>query len=486
MVDTKLATPITTESQLPTANTSMSDVHLRVGERLESWKEIAAYVRRDVKTARRWEQREGLPVHRHRHGISGSVYAFVHEIDAWRMERHRAAPAYTEPSIAHRCPRTLVGRSKELAVLHDAFSRAAAGQRQMMFVSGELGIGKTALLESLLSELAGQAVWARGHCTEQYGTAEPCLPFVEALTQLARHAEAKPIRVVIERAAPSWVARLLGRTGEAGLVRELCEAVEMVARLRPLVVVVEDLHWADPATVEVLARLGTRRHPVPLMVVGSFRRAPLLESKSALRRVHHELCAHFESGELALPPLDPCAIADYLAAYGEWTDIRRSAGWFSAASGGNPLYLAHLLRHAVSEGHVERKDGVHVLNPQVSEDTLPVPATLCALVETQLALLDEEPRRLLAVASVAGREFAAASLAAATAEAVQDVERTLQRLAWGGDFITRRTPVAAADGSVSGGYAFVHRLHREVLYHGLPPGTRAILHQRMAGYFAGG
>jgi hypothetical protein len=65
--------------------------------RLDSWKEIAAYLRRDVKTARRWEQREGLPVHRHHHGALGSVYAFVHEIEAWRAARRVGETAAPRP-----------------------------------------------------------------------------------------------------------------------------------------------------------------------------------------------------------------------------------------------------------------------------------------------------------------------------------------------------------------------------------------------------
>src|SRR5262245_48179217 len=96
------------------------------GNRLESWKEIASYLRRDVKTARRWEQREGLPVHRHRHGSLGSVYAFEGEIESWRAQRRAPRPS-ASLSRHEQALQLLVGRDRELAQLHAALAQAREG-----------------------------------------------------------------------------------------------------------------------------------------------------------------------------------------------------------------------------------------------------------------------------------------------------------------------------------------------------------------------
>src|SRR4051812_33738600 len=110
-----------------------------MGRRLESWKEIASYLRRDVKTARRWERDEGLPVHRHHHGALASVYAYEPEIEAWRVQRDARAPIL--PRAPRRPPPALLGRDSELARLAAGLARARKGARQVMLVTGDIGIG---------------------------------------------------------------------------------------------------------------------------------------------------------------------------------------------------------------------------------------------------------------------------------------------------------------------------------------------------------
>src|SRR5262245_33089249 len=149
-----------------------------VGKRLDSWKEIAAYLNRDVTTVRRWEKREGLPVHRHQHSALGSVYAFTKEIDSWLFGRENPVHGEDPPLPRDAKPR-LVGRDNELRRLHEHLARALEGKRGTIFIAGELGIGKTALTQAFLAE-ARQDVWvAAGQCVEQYGKGEPYLPVLD-------------------------------------------------------------------------------------------------------------------------------------------------------------------------------------------------------------------------------------------------------------------------------------------------------------------
>src|SRR5262245_7104969 len=130
-------------------NTTTSLPTSHNGRRLDSWKEIAAYLSRDVTTVRRWERREGLPVHRHRHATLGSVYAFTNEIDAWqsgRQETHHPE----ESALFEDAAGVVVGREREIGQLHAQLQQALGGSRRTVFISGELGIGKTSLVRAFL------------------------------------------------------------------------------------------------------------------------------------------------------------------------------------------------------------------------------------------------------------------------------------------------------------------------------------------------
>ena len=460
------------------------DSRQRFRKRLDSWKEIATYVRRDVKTARRWEQREGLPVHRHHHGMLGSVYAFADEIDIWYTKRN--SPAASRQQASRPLAPLIVGRTRELQLMREAFMRSIGAQRQVIFVSGELGVGKSTLLDAFLAELPERIWAAAGYCVHQFGAREACLPFADILVQLASDPR---VRSVIAVEAPSWTARLLRRPSthpphhtpaESPTTRELAEAIEMLGMLQPTVLVLEDLQWADHLTVELLARLAKSKRSTSLMVVGTFRRAELVESSSPLWRSHQELCAHFQCMEMPLPLLDVAAVAAYLSVHGCWVDIPAAAEWFHRRSDGHPLFLAHLLRQAFENGTVVRQGETFVFDPAKAADATLVPPGLYTLIDAQLATLEDSARLILAAASVAGDRFCAASISAGVMLSLSDVERILQRLARRGDFITRCEPVSAPDGSVSGGYAFVHRLHRGALHQGIAPGTRALLEQRMS------
>jgi len=174
----------------------------RQGRRLDSWKEVAAYLNRDVRTVQRWERFEGLPVHRHHHSENSSVYAFCAEIDGWRRDRSDAHRGKGAAPAGARLP--IIGREVEVARLGAHLDRAKAGARQMVFVSGELGIGKTALVRTFVEELGAPCWVAEGQCIEQYGRTEPYLPVLDALVRLTIGPEGRRAGAILRKAAPSW------------------------------------------------------------------------------------------------------------------------------------------------------------------------------------------------------------------------------------------------------------------------------------------
>lgn len=184
--------------------------------------------------------------------------------------------------------RPIVGRQAEVEALARGFAQAATGDSQLIFLSGEGGIGKTTVLDLWLTHLAARsAVWlGRGQCAEHYGAGEPYLPVLEALGQLGRGPAGPTLLAVLRRYAPMWLLQLPGLVSDtelerlqrqvqgatqARMIRELAEALAVLTAETPLVLVLEDLHWSDSATVACLAYLAQRREPARLLVLGTYR-----------------------------------------------------------------------------------------------------------------------------------------------------------------------------------------------------------------------
>jgi DNA-binding winged helix-turn-helix (wHTH) protein len=155
----------------------------------------------------------------------------------------------------------VVGRNAELQQLHRALDIAQAGERQVVFVTGEPGIGKTATVEAFLGELAGEGdIWvAQGRCIEQYGAAEAYLPMLEALERLGQLLGGGELSAVLQQYAPTWLVQLPALTDvrereqlqrqTAGttrqrMLREITQALEALAAQRSVIVWLEDLHGA--------------------------------------------------------------------------------------------------------------------------------------------------------------------------------------------------------------------------------------------------
>ena len=396
-----------------------------------------------------------------------------------------------EPTTPH-----FVGRNAELAKLHAAFDKASMGQRQLVFVSGEAGIGKTALADAFVTELvpardesaaANQAPRlnvARGECIEQYGAGEPYLPVLEALSRLCRQAGGHQRVALLRRYAPTWLAQLPGLLDDAEaaalqlkvagssaerMLREMVDAIEAVAADEPLVLVFEDMHWSDRSTVEWLSMLARRREAARLLVIVTCRQVELNVNDHPLRTVKQDLVTHGFGVDVALGYL----AADVVQTYVE----RRLPGLAGhVASGvyrrsqGHPLFMVHVT------DDVERQGPAGQAN-DAAENA--VPGGLRELIESQLARLEPAQQAGLEAASVAGAEFAVASVAAALQGEPEQVERVLEVLAAREQFIEARGLAEWHDGTFSGCYAFRHDLYRETLYRRLGAARRVQCHARI-------
>lgn len=378
------------------------------------------------------------------------------------------------------------GRSEELGVIERALASVLAGSPELLFVSGEAGLGKSTLLRQFLGSLAQRVESvAVGQCVERFGSTEPYLPLLEALAALCRGSKAAFWRDTLWRLAPSWLVQLPGlveddeweilerrtRTTTPGrMLRELSESLEHGAAHGPVVVLLEDLHWTDAATLAALDYLSQRERLGGVLLLATCRLGndPSSEAVASFRR---EACARGRAKELKLEPLAAEAIFELFRVRAHPHPVDPAiARAVCERSRGNPLFASHLLDHVLASSELPSPEQIAGL----------VPDGLSAIIQNQLARLDPDARRLLGLASLAGVEFLAAPLAFAGELDPVATEQRLQRLASANQFLEAAGSMTFSNGSVSGRYRFRHALYRDALAQALSGAERSDYHGRLA------
>ncbi len=392
--------------------------------------------------------------------------------------------------------RKLVGREAALRHMRDSLQRASAGDRQIVFVTGEPGMGKTTLVETFLAELGRANIpFTRGQCLENYGgVQEPYYPVLEALGILSRGPDAAALTKTLETHAPSWLIQLpalltrehretlqrelAGATRER-MLREISEAVESFTSDRTLVLLFEDLHWADHSTVDLISTIAHRRSPARLLVLATYRPIDIVLAQHPLKQMSRALKARHLAEEVALPPLAETDIAEYLALLnGPGGGVHELSEWIRRQTEGNPLFMVTVIEHLEQLGHIVRDEGAWRIPRRLSEVDLSVPDTLRQMIELQIEALSPREQLILGAGSVHGMTFPATVTAAVLELDVESVEDTCQQLAQTNHIIRDPGLGQPRAGPRSQTYEFVHALFRSVLYQRLTPARRAKLHHR--------
>jgi len=394
--------------------------------------------------------------------------------------------------------KTIVGREGALAELEETLDNALKGQRQIVFVTGEAGIGKTTIVDVFHQSTAfgAKVRIARGQCVEGFGGKEAYYPILEALGQLMRDTDDDVIIQNFSKRAPTWRVQfpslvkaeqrdalekeIIGATRER-MVREICEALEFISMQKPLVLILEDLHWVDPSTLDFISALARRRGPAKLLLLGTYRPADVIISQSPLKALKQDLIIHNLSHEIGLERLEESDVEEYLA-------IKFDGGSFPAGfprllhrhSGGNALFMVTILQDMMKKGQIGQAGGEFTLNVALEAVDLSVPETLDQLIEAQFKQLNCEEQRILRSASVAGEHFSVWAITTAAEIAPGVIEDTCESLAGRLQFIKTAGLHELSNGQISAHYAFRHSLYREVLYRRLSEGTRAKLHMELA------
>jgi DNA-binding winged helix-turn-helix (wHTH) protein/predicted ATPase len=396
----------------------------------------------------------------------------------------------------------LIGRDAEVDAVLAAFEGARQGTRRICFITGEPGVGKSALFGECVARVAGAgAVTTWAQCVEHSGRGEPYQPLLDALMRLCRRPEGEQTIALLERHAPMWLAqlpgllapreaarlaRVLSGASRDRMLRELTYAIEAMTAEEPLLLGVEDIHWSDPSTLDWLAAIAPRPERARLLILATLRPSARGDPETPLATLRDTLRMKQLAQEMPLAGLDDASAVRYVMhrlppSPDRAADIEQLGRRIRNHTGGNPLFLAHVLDQLIDRGVVQLTSAGWSTYADVETADLGLPATIRPVIERQLASISAAHRSLLETASIAGDSFPIRVVAA-----VDDVETEAVASALEASSVQRfLRPVelgASPDGLAWPQLAFAHTLYRDALYDAIPRARRTELHRRVGSY----
>ena len=346
----------------------------------------------------------------------------------------------------------LIGRDSEIAMLVRLMREVAGGQGSAVLVEGEPGIGKSVLVRAALAEAADagcQVFWGAG---DELGQALPLLPLLEGLR--VREPSVNPRRNTIVRFLRGELSADRGTDVSAALAEQLLALIAEQCAVQPTILVVDDLQWADQASIALWGRLARSVRQVPLLLVGMMRPVPQRDDLLALRR------AVGDAARLQLTGLTEATVAELVAALvgGKPDDelLRLAAG-----AAGNPLYVTELV------AALARSSNLTITDTGAAELTSgPAPSSLSAAIADRLGFVSGSVREVLRAAALLGVDFAVPDLATVLGRSVADLVPAVDE--------ARAAGVLAESGNRLG---FRHPLIRAALYDEIPVPVRAAWHR---------
>jgi class 3 adenylate cyclase/tetratricopeptide (TPR) repeat protein len=392
------------------------------------------------------------------------------------------------PGHARRQDAPIVGREPELRLFAWVYERVVAtASSHLLTVLGPAGVGKTRLVTEAVAGLAGATV-LRGRCLS-YGEGITYWPVAEIVRQAAGIADTDPPAEAAARVrrllrsdgdaqgdrdgehVAARIAQLIGLDAAPAPAEEAAWAfrrlLELLAGRGPLVVVLDDLHWAEPGLLDLVEHVADYGRGAPILLV-AMARPEFLEDRPGWAG------GKLNATTLLLEPLDDAEATRLLAALaGPVTLPEAATGPITKAAGGNPLFLEELLAALVEEGRLRRHDGQWVAADLAD---LGIPPSIQALLTARLDRLEEPERAVLERAAVAGQVFDQSAVVALSPPSVRaEVPARLQAL-------VRRELLRPAPARLAGdqGFQFRHLLLRDATYDSIPKQARAELHELFA------
>ena len=392
----------------------------------------------------------------------------------------------------------LVGREPELGKLEGFLREAIEGAGRVIFITGEPGIGKTALSNAFLRRVRSGfplVRLCRGRCLEQYGAGESYLPVLDALSGLLSGPGHEFVADVLRSHAPTWCLQFpavfgsndslerlyretVGATKER-MLREMVDALGALASAAPVVLHLEDLHWADPLSIDLLRRLCQDAGKQPLLVTGTFRPEDVERGNQPLKNLLLEMQSHNECEEMPLGLLSREHLATYLdTRFAPNRFEPEMAALIHRKTEGQPLFATSLLQFLVERGDIARVNGHWVLTRLPSELNLEAPVNVRKMIRRKIEAMDTEDRRALDYASIQGEEFTSTVVAGLLDVDDLVLEERLDRLDKVHRIIQTIGEDELPDGTLATRYRFTHVLYQNALYQDLVNKRRVLLHRQ--------
>jgi tetratricopeptide (TPR) repeat protein len=382
--------------------------------------------------------------------------------------------------------KTSVGRQHELDRIRAAFACASGGTGLMVTVSGDAGMGKTTIVEDFLAEIeAGKAAaWiARGCCSERLAKTDAFVPIFECLDDLTRGELGVEAVQSMKTAAPAWLSQLAPeREDLAGISareassermrREFVRFFEALSTIRPVILFLDDLHWADASTCDLLVYLGSRMKDIRILIVATYRPSELFGThpfppmRLALER--RGVCQEIPLEFLTLSDIE-CYLDHRFPAH---TFLREFAGVVHERTEGNPLFMSDMLSFLVDRQILIDQEGHWQLNRDAAEIRKVIPAGTQSMIRLQIDQFSDVDRRILQCAAVQGVEFDSAVVSRVLSIDPGAVEERLQALDRVHRFVHSLGERVFPDRTFSIRYRFVHVFYQNALYADLTPTRR--------------
>lgn len=395
--------------------------------------------------------------------------------------------------------RMTVGREEERAELRACFNKTVQGQGVLVCVTGEPGIGKTTLVEDFLTDLnlnGEPSTVARGRCSERLAGAEAYMPFLEALDYLLRSDAGEHAARIMKLVAPTWYAHVapLSQDGPADEVktdikmasqermkRELSAFLQEISQIKPLLLFIDDLHWADVSTVDMLAYLASKFTGLRLLILTTYRSSDLLLAKHPFLQLKRDLQARGLCHQIMLQFLSSHDVESYLnLEFPENHFPKKLSSLIHSKTEGSPLFMVDMVRYLRDRKVIAEEEGIWQLAQTIPDMDKELPQSVRSMIQRKIDQLDQEDVRLLVAASVQGYEFDSTVVAEALKVDPADVEERLEALNRIHYFVRPLGEKEFPDRTLTLRYRFVHVLYQNALYGTLMPTRRASLSASIA------
>jgi serine/threonine protein kinase/tetratricopeptide (TPR) repeat protein len=403
-----------------------------------------------------------------------------------------------DTDLVERNAPSFVGREPELRKLESFLRQAVEGSGRIVFITGEPGIGKTSLSDEFLRRARKQypgLLISRGRCVEQYGTGEAYLPFLDAVGALLNGPGRERIAAVMRTYAPTWCLELptafvstgsleklkqetIGATKDR-MMREMGDVLGTLATTAPVVLLLEDLHWADPSSVDLLRHLCYRITTQRLLLAGTFRPEDVERSNHPLKGYKAEMQIHRLCEEVALGSFSHEHVAEYMDTTFAPNDFPPElASLIYEKTEGHPLFATNLLQYLGERGDIAKANAHWSLVRPLGEMELEAPESVRSMISKKVDALGEDERRSLQYASIGGTEFLSTVTAKLLGVDEIDLEEQLAHLERTHRFVEARGEEELPDGALATRYRFAHALYQNYLYSSLVNKRRVLLHKQ--------